>query len=265
VIELLHCKARETVVGVVDFFLAFGAEFAGISKTNRCVNILLRTKYSDERKMSILVGGFFVVSVLDVVILEGILEEVTSLVEERKGDNGLGNSNTLSTEDTSHSEFTTITDDFLHGLDDTDGLAGDLAGLHNNFQSRERVCDNDVNRRNNGRGNQTSERSSHTRLAADFLLDVLLESRLSDETKESTGEGVSHQGDCSTEERFEILGGRLFENFHYGLGSTGLFEIGSLLLFNHSDRVDEGSRQDGSTSGGKSSGVLAISQEERNT
>ena len=48
---------------------------------------------------------FLVISISDVVGLETILQEVTSLMEQTQGNDGLDNTNTLSSEDTTHTKL----------------------------------------------------------------------------------------------------------------------------------------------------------------
>eukprot|EP00978_Attheya_sp_CCMP212_P007038 scaffold16421_cov51-Attheya_sp.AAC.7 len=56
---------------------------------------------------------------------------------------------------------------------------------------------------------------------------------------------MSHEGDGTPEEGAELLGGRLAQNFHNGLGFASLLEEGTLLLLDHANGVDKGSTEDG--------------------
>eukprot|EP00978_Attheya_sp_CCMP212_P007037 scaffold16421_cov51-Attheya_sp.AAC.6 len=93
----------------------------------------------------------FGVPVFHVVGTEGVLEPESALVEECEGNHGLGNANALATEDTAESEFGRVTADLLDGFHDTDALALDGIGLHNDFEPAEGVGDKDINGRDDGR------------------------------------------------------------------------------------------------------------------
>ena len=203
-------------------------------------------------------------SMVNVVLLEDILKEVTSLVEETQTNNGLGNTDTLTSEDTSKTELRRILNHFSDGLDDGDALAGNLGSLHDNLQSRQGVGDDDVDRTDDRRGNQTSARSSHASVISEFCLNVLLQTGLSDESQSGRCQGVTHEWHSSSEERSKALGGRLSENFHNGLGGSSLLEESSLLLFDHSNGVDERSTQDAGASGRQESRRFSLVHEKGN-
>ena len=63
---------------------------------------------------------------VDVVLLEGVLQEHPAFMEQSKADDRLDDTDTLSAEDTTETELGRIMDDFLNCLRDANRLATDL-------------------------------------------------------------------------------------------------------------------------------------------
>ena len=123
---------------------------------------------------------------VDVVLLEGVLQEVSAFMEQTETDDSLGDTDTLSTEDATETELGRIVDDLLDGLHDTDRLATDLRGLHDDLETAQWVGNDDVDGRDDSRRDEAGGGSAQASLASDFLLDVFLETRLSDQTENRT-------------------------------------------------------------------------------
>ena len=119
-------------------------------------------------------------SVLDVVALEGILQEHAALMEERQGDDSLHDTDSLSTKDTPQSELGRVSRHFLEGIDCRDGLASDGVGLHNDLETREWVGNDDVDGRHDGGRNEASHGPAEASLFTKLGLDVLLQTGLTD-------------------------------------------------------------------------------------
>ena len=187
-----------------------------------------------------LVSRFLKISVLDVVALESVLEEHSAFVEQSQGDDCLGNADTLTTEDSAQSKLSTVMDHFLDGCANSNRLARDFARLHDNFQTTERIGDDNVNWTDNGRSDKTGQRSSHVGLISELFLNVLLKTRLSNESQSSTGQGMAHQWNGTTEQGTKLLSRRFLQDFANWLCRACLLEISTLLFLNHANWVDEG-------------------------
>ena len=208
----------------------------------------------------LIVGG--VVTVTNIVILHIVLQKVSALVEQTEGNDRLHNTDTLSTKDAAQSKGGHIVEHFLDGFRDRVRLALDGGRLHNDFETRQGVGDDDVNGRHDGRGYQARGRTTERRLVTQFFLDILLQAGLSDQAKKSRSQGMTHKRNGTTKEWSKAGTGGLFQNFPNGLDGTGLTKVGTLLLFNHADGVDKGGAENGSGRGGGEAWILSFAEKE---
>mmetsp|Transcript_15603 Transcript_15603/g.24268 ORF Transcript_15603/g.24268 Transcript_15603/m.24268 type:complete len:294 (-) Transcript_15603:166-1047(-) len=185
-------------------------------------------------------------------------------MEQCQTDNSLENTNTLATEHTSETKLGTVRRNLLERIDNGDALPLNRAGLHDDLKTRERVGHENINRTDDSRGNETSGRSSQTRLISELGLNVLLQLGLTNETQSSTGKGVTHKRDGTTEQGLEMMSGTLSQNVNNRLDGTRLLEIRALLLLNHANRVDERGRQNTGT-GSRDHTNLSITQYKGNS
>ena len=169
----------------------------------------------------------------------------SAFVEHGERDDRLCDADAVATEDASESKLLRVLDDFFDGFAEGDFSFVDRRGLHNDLETRQRVGDCDVDRRDDCRGDQVGGKAGQRRLGAEFLLDVLLELWLPDEAEGGRGQGVAHQREGATEQRLKILCFRFRHDFHDRLLDAGRLEEGTLLLLNHTHRVDERCGQDG--------------------
>jgi len=122
--------------------------------------------------------------------------------------------------------------------------AGAGTRLHDDLEARERVGDDDVDRRHDGRRDQVGARLAEIARGAQLLLDVLLQARLADEPEDRRRERVAHQRDRAAEERHEVLRGGLAHDLHERLLGASLLQERALLLLDHPNGVDERGRED---------------------
>mmetsp|Transcript_52330 Transcript_52330/g.87413 ORF Transcript_52330/g.87413 Transcript_52330/m.87413 type:complete len:225 (+) Transcript_52330:986-1660(+) len=185
-------------------------------------------------------------------------------MEQCQRNHGLGNTNSLSTENTTETELLAVSNHLATCFGDRDSLASNGGGLHDHLQARQGVSQPHVDGAHCSRGQQASCEAAQRRLGSQLLLDELLQLWLPDKTKGCAGQGVSHQWHGATEQGTEVLGGTLPENIHDWLGCASLLEVGTLLLLDHTDGVDERSREDGGTRGSNHSDVISVTTEEGN-
>mmetsp|Transcript_1638 Transcript_1638/g.5157 ORF Transcript_1638/g.5157 Transcript_1638/m.5157 type:complete len:253 (+) Transcript_1638:86-844(+) len=200
-------------------------------------------------------GGGRDLSRADVVRLELAREEEAALVEERQRYDGLEDADALAAEDAAEAKLGHVGTELAHSLEGADGLALDRVGLHDDLEAGERVGDDHVDGRDDGRRDEVGRGAGQLSRLADLLLHVLLQLGLADEAEHRRRERVAHQRDRPPEEGREILRGRLAEDLHDRLLGARLLEEGTLLLLHHADRVDEGGGEDG---GGGGSGVARL-------
>mmetsp|Transcript_42946 Transcript_42946/g.124184 ORF Transcript_42946/g.124184 Transcript_42946/m.124184 type:complete len:96 (+) Transcript_42946:80-367(+) len=93
---------------------------------------------------------------VNVVLLEDILQEVATFVEQGQTDDGLCNTDTLSSEDSAQTELSRVVYHFSDGFNDGNGLARNLGSLHDNFKTGKRVGHDNIDRTNNSGGNKSS-------------------------------------------------------------------------------------------------------------
>lgn len=106
-------------------------------------------------------GGFGrQVTILAIVLSELFLAEHSTFMEERKRNDCLGNTNALTTEDTTEPESLGVQNHLAHRGENTNGLTLDLAGLHDNLEARERIGDDDINGRDDAGGDQVGGRAT---------------------------------------------------------------------------------------------------------
>jgi len=202
-----------------------------------------------------------VVSVLNIALLEVILKIMPTLVKQSQRNDSLHDTNTLSTKDTSHTKRGHILGHFLDGLDGGNALARNAVGLHNHFQSTQRIGNHDIDWTHDRRSDQASGCSAHAGLVTQFLLHVLLQTRLPDQSQRGRREGMPHEGNGTTKEGREVLGGRFLQDFGNGFGGARGFEKGALLLFNHANGINEGGTENGGGRGGRHARILAFAEE----
>eukprot|EP00977_Amphora_coffeiformis_P010336 scaffold2413_cov171-Amphora_coffeaeformis.AAC.11 len=73
---------------------------------------------------------------------------------------------------------------------------------------------------------------------------------------------MAHERDGTSKERSKARTGGFFENFPNGFGCTCLTEVGTLLLFNHTNRIDKGRTEDGGSRCGGKARILTFAEKE---
>lgn len=74
---------------------------------------------------------------------------------------------------------------------------------------------------------------------------------------------MPHERDSSSEERGKVGRSRLAQNFQNGFDGARLTEISSLLLFNHTNRIDKGCRENGGCRRSDKARILTFTEKER--
>mmetsp|Transcript_28628 Transcript_28628/g.61580 ORF Transcript_28628/g.61580 Transcript_28628/m.61580 type:complete len:267 (-) Transcript_28628:261-1061(-) len=200
-----------------------------------------------------------------VACLEGAREKHATLVEERERDDGLGDADALPTENAAQPERSHVRGHLLDSRQGGDRVALDRVRLHDDFESRERVGDDDVDRGYHGGGDEVGGGRAEAAVRADLFLHPLLQLRLADEAEQRRGEGVAHQRDGAAEERQEVLRRGLLEDVEDGLLGARLLHERALLLLNHPDRVDERRREDGGASSSKVTHLARVGDDKGET
>mmetsp|Transcript_10319 Transcript_10319/g.15464 ORF Transcript_10319/g.15464 Transcript_10319/m.15464 type:complete len:202 (-) Transcript_10319:415-1020(-) len=186
-------------------------------------------------------------------------------MEHGQTQNSLGHSNSLSTEDSPQSKRFTVMYHLLASLDNSNCLSVNLASLHNDFETTQRVRNNNVYGTDCSGCNQTSYKVRKMCLGTDLLLDPFLKLGLTDKSQHSRSKRMTHEWNSSTEKRNKVFSSSFSNNFHDRFGRTSLFKVRTLLLLNHTNRVDEGSRKDGSTGCSDHTDLTVLANEEGNS
>mmetsp|Transcript_595 Transcript_595/g.1234 ORF Transcript_595/g.1234 Transcript_595/m.1234 type:complete len:204 (+) Transcript_595:165-776(+) len=193
--------------------------------------------------------GGDVTPIADIVVSKSICQPNTSLMESSQTQDSLRDAKPLSAENTAQSKLLRILYHFFTCINNANRFSINLGRLHDNFQTRKRVGDSNVNGSHSSTCKQSRCKVSNS-VVRKFRLDIFLEFRLTRQTQQCRSQRMPYQRNCTTEKRDEIVFGTLAENFHDGFFSSSLFKVSALLFFNHSNGVDERSGEDGSAKGG---------------
>merc|ERR1719460_2111947 len=135
-----------------------------------------------ERARSLLLGGEEPFRL--VALSELPRDEHSPLVEERERDDRFEDADALAAEDAREPELRHVGADLADRLEGGDRAALDRVGLHDHLEARERVGDDDINRRDDRRRDQVRRRLPENPGGADLLLNPLLQPRLADEAED---------------------------------------------------------------------------------